>query len=165
MNRLVVLSGAPGSGKSYFTKVLKKKKHTHLYIISSDQLRASILHNQKNMSEDTLIWKIYFELARAYSVDKNGVVVLDATHTNKQYRLKNVIQFRDVYDEIDLICFNLKREIVIKQNKERVHPIPEDKLISIIENYQLPDEEEKRFFNHIHIITSHEIEGVISKYL
>ena len=70
MNRLIVLSGVPGSGKSHFTKELKKALNKHVYIISSDELRYKILGNQRDLSEDALIWQIYYELVKVYSVDK-----------------------------------------------------------------------------------------------
>ena len=60
MNRLIVLSGVPGSGKSHFTKELKKALNKHVYIISSDELRYKILGNQRDLSEDALIWQIYY---------------------------------------------------------------------------------------------------------
>ena len=41
MNRLIVLSGVPGSGKSYFSASFKAKKEKHVYIISSDALRKN----------------------------------------------------------------------------------------------------------------------------
>lgn len=165
MNRLIVLSGVPGSGKSYFTKTLKTRRYTHLYIISSDQLRAQILHNQQNLSEDALIWKLFYGLARTFSIDRGGVVVLDATHTLKRFRYANVKQFRKLYDEIDLIVFDINREIVIEQNVRRTHPIPEDKLLGIIETYEFPDEEEKAFFDHIHYVYDHNIDEIINKYI
>ena len=59
MSKLVVLSGVPGSGKSYFSKALRKKKTGHVYIISSDALRDLVTGNQQNLSEDTLMWKMF----------------------------------------------------------------------------------------------------------
>ena len=89
MNRLIVLSGVPGSGKSYLSTQLKKALKKHVYIISSDELRLNILGNQQDLSEDVLVWKIYYSLVETYSIDKNGTVILDATHSKKVYRLDN----------------------------------------------------------------------------
>lgn len=165
MNRLIVLSGAPGSGKSYFTKTLKAKRHTHLYIISSDQLRTLVLHNRQNLSEDSLIWELFYGLTKTFSVDLNGLVVLDATHTLKKYRYANVKQYRKLYDEIDLIVFNIDKQLVLKQNMRRRHPVPEERLLEIINCFEQPDEEEKAFFDHIHYVTGHDVQQIIKNYI
>ena len=101
MNKLIVLSGVPGSGKSYFSALLRLQKKTHVYVISSDGLRREILGNQRNLSEDELIWRIFYALTKAYSEDKNGIVILDATNAKKQYRLDNIKPFKNMYDQID----------------------------------------------------------------
>ena len=165
MNRLIVLSGVPGSGKSYFSASFKAHKEKHVYIISSDALRKMILGNQRDLSEDELIWKIYYALVEAYSIDKEGIVILDATHSKKIYRLDNIAPFKSIYDEIDLVCFRLDKELVIEQNKERENPIPRDALLKLIDNFEMPDEEEYAFYDHLDIIKDHEIDKIINRYI
>ena len=165
MNHLIVLSGVPGSGKSYFSASFKKAKNKHVYIISSDQLRASILGNQRDLSEDELIWKIYYSLVETYSIDKDGIVILDATHSKKVYRLDNIEPFKPLYDQIDLICFKLDKELVLAQNKDRENPIPRESLLELIDTFEMPDEEEKAFYDHVDIIKDHEIDKIIRRYL
>ena len=99
MNKLIVLSGVPGSGKSYFSALLRLQKKTHVYVISSDGLRREILGNQRNLSEDELIWRIFYALTKAFSEDKNGIVILDATNAKKEYRLNNIKPFKNLYDQ------------------------------------------------------------------
>ena len=165
MNHLIVLSGVPGSGKSYFSASFKKAKNKHVYIISSDQLRASILGNQRDLSEDELIWKIYYSLVETYSIDKDGIVILDATHSKKVYRLDNIKPFKPLYDQIDLICFKLDKELVLAQNKDRENPIPRDSLLKLIDTFEMPDDEEKAFYDHVDIIKDHDIDKIIRRYL
>ena len=165
MNHLIVLSGVPGSGKSYFSASFKKAKNKHVYIISSDQLRASILGNQRDLSEDELIWKIYYSLVETYSIDKDGIVILDATHSKKVYRLDNIKPFKPLYDQIDLICFKLDKELVLAQNKDRENPIPHDNLLELIDTFEMPDDEERAFYDHVDIIKDHEIDKIIRRYL
>ena len=62
MNRLIVLSGVPGSGKSYFSHLLKKNNPDHVFIISSDELRRQLLGDQRDLSNEPLIWKTYYQL-------------------------------------------------------------------------------------------------------
>ena len=165
MNHLIVLSGVPGSGKSYFSASFKKAKNKHVYIISSDQLRASILGNQRDLSEDELIWKIYYSLVKTYSIDKDGIVILDATHSKKIYRLDNIKPFKPLYDQIDLICFKLDKDLVLAQNKDRENPIPRENLLELIDTFEMPDDEEKAFYDHVDIIKDHEIDKIIHRYL
>ena len=165
MNHLIVLSGVPGSGKSYFSARLKTAVKKHVYIISSDELRLNILGNQQDLSEDVLIWKLFYSLVKTYSLDKEGIVILDATHSKKEYRLNNIAPFKDLYDQIDLVCFRLDKELVLEQNKERENPIPRDSLLKLIDQYEMPDEEERNFYNHVDIIKDHETDKIINRYL
>ena len=164
MNRLVVLSGVPGSGKSYFSNALREDKEKHVYIISSDQIRKDICGNQQDLSQDSLAWKIFYSLVKTYSEDKDGIVILDATNAKKEYRLDNIKPYKGLYDEIDLVCFHIEKDLVLKQNREREFPIPEDALLRLIDVFMLPDEEERAFYNHVDIITDHNIDKVINRY-
>ena len=164
MNRLVVLSGVPGSGKSYFSNALREDKEKHVYIISSDQIRKDICGNQQDLSQDPLVWKIFYSLVKTYSEDKDGIVILDATNAKKEYRLDNIKPYKELYDEIDLVCFHIEKDLVLKQNREREFPIPEDALLRLIDAFMLPDEEERAFYNHVDIITDHNIDKVINRY-
>ena len=165
MNHLIVLSGVPGSGKSFFSRRIKATLKKHVYIISSDELRFNILGNQRDLSEDVLIWKVYYALVKAYSVDKDGVVVLDATHSKKEYRLDNIAPFKELYDQIDLVCFRLDKELVLEQNKDRENPIPKENLLKLIEEFEMPDDEERAFYDHVDIIKDHETDKIINRYL
>ena len=131
MSKLVVLSGVPGSGKSYFSSALRKYKGSRVYVVSSDALRNVMLGNQQDLSEDRLMWKMYYKLAYVYATDPKGLVVLDATHSNSTYRIESTKFLKPLFDEIDLIVFNLPRHIVNKQNKERPFPIP-DEILDIL---------------------------------
>ena len=165
MNKLIVLSGVPGSGKSYFSAALKRAIKKHVYIVSSDELRLNILGNQQDLSEDELVWKIYYSLVEAYSIDKNGIVILDATHSKKVYRLDNIMPFRHLYNQLDLVCFRLDKDLVLEQNKGRENPIPKESLLRLIDQFEMPDEEEREFYDHVDIIKDHETDKIIARYL
>lgn len=165
MNRLIVLSGVPGSGKSHFSASLKRAINKHLYIVSSDALRYNILGDQRDLSEDDLIWKIYYSIVETYSIDKDGIVVLDATHSKKTYRLDNMKRYRSLYDEIDLICFKLDPQIVIAQNSGRNNPIPDDALMRLMNEFEMPDQDEYNFYDHVDIVTDLNSDQLINRYL
>ena len=119
MSKLIVLSGVPGSGKSYFCKTIKKIKESHVYIVSSDELRKEITGRQSNLNEDELMWKIFFSLAKTYSLDKEGVVILDATHVSKKMRVDRNKKLKHLFEEVDLVMWNIDKQVVANQNLQR----------------------------------------------
>ena len=165
MNYLIVLSGVPGSGKSYFSNALKSKKKENVYIVSSDSLRKEIAGDQRDLSHDKEVFEKYYELAKKYSEYKDAVVIMDATHAKKVFRLDKIKPYVGLYDQIDLVCFKLDKELVLKQNREREFPIPEEALLRLIDEYEMPDEEEKEFYNHIDFVKDHHTEEIIKRYL
>ena len=164
MNHLIVLSGIPGSGKSYFSNALKMDKERHVYVISSDQIRKDITGDQRNLTQDPLVWKIFYSMVKTYSDDKDGIVILDATNAKKEYRLDYIKPFKGLYDKVDLVCFQIDKDLVLKQNREREFPIPEEALLRLIEDFEVPDAEEEAFFDHIDFIRDHNIDKVINRF-
>ena len=116
MSKLVILSGVPGSGKSYFSKSLKKLKSSHVYVVSSDELRREITGIQSNLSEDELMWKLFYSLAKTFSLDKDGVVILDATNICVEHRVNNIEPLKPFFNEVDLVVFNVSKQKVMEQN-------------------------------------------------
>jgi len=166
MNKLIVLSGVPGSGKSYFTNTLKKVRGSHVYIVSSDSLREMTCGNVQDMTQDHLIWKLYYKLAEVYSLDENGVVVLDSTSLKTEYRLGNAVELKKLYSEIDLVIFKIDKAIVMNQNLRRDHPVPPAAIEQMYQEFEEASNEEIEFFDKILYIKSQEdLAGVISQLL
>ncbi|MBO5577548.1 MAG: AAA family ATPase [Bacilli bacterium] len=163
MSKLIVLSGVPGSGKSYFCKTIKKIKESHVYIVSSDELRREITGRQSNLNEDELMWKIFFSLAKTYSLDKEGVVVLDATHVSKKMRVDRNKKLKHLFEEVDLVMWNIDKQIVANQNLQREYPIAPDVLERFYQILELPTEDDEKFFDKIIMVTSNDIAPVIQE--
>lgn len=163
MSKLIVLSGVPGSGKSYFCKTIKKIKESHVYIVSSDELRREITGRQSNLNEDELMWKIFFSLAKTYSLDKEGVVILDATHVSKKMRVDRNKKLKHLFEEVDLVMWNIDKQIVANQNLQREYPIAPDVLERFYQILELPTEDDEKFFDKIIMVTSNDIAPVIQE--
>ena len=163
MSKLIVLSGVPGSGKSYFCKTIKKIKESHVYIVSSDELRREITGRQSNLNEDELMWKIFFSLAKTYSLDKEGVVVLDATHVSKKMRVDRNKKLKHLFEEVDLVMWNIDKQVVANQNLQREYPIAPDVLERFYQILELPTEDDEKFFDKIIMVTSNDIAPVIQE--
>ena len=163
MNKLIVLSGVPGSGKSFFSKTVRHVKSNHVYVVSSDELRREITGIQSNLSQDELMWKIFYSLAKTYSLDKDGVVNLDATHVNSRLRVDKYKNLKKLFDEIILVMWNIDRNVVSNQNLQRDFPIPPDVLDKFYSIFEPPTEKDKKFFDKILTITSNDIAPVINE--
>ena len=163
MSKLIVLSGVPGSGKSYFCKTIKKIKESHVYIVSSDELRREITGRQSNLNEDELMWKIFYSLAKTYSLDKEGVVVLDATHVSKKMRVDRNKKLKHLFEEVDLVMWNIDKQVVANQNLQREYPIAPDVLERFYQILELPTEDDEKFFDKIIMVTSNDIAPVIQE--
>ena len=162
MNKLIVLSGVPGSGKSFFSKTVRNVKSNHVYVVSSDELRREITGIQSNLSQDELMWKIFYSLAKTYSLDKDGVVILDATHVNSALRVDKYKNLKKLFDEIILVMWNIDRNVVSNQNLQRDFPIPPDVLDKFYSIFEPPTEKDRKFFDKILTITSNDIAPVIN---
>lgn len=163
MSKLIVMSGVPGSGKSYFSSTLKKIRRKHVYIISSDELRQNILGDLKDISEEDLIWDLFYSLPKVYKVDKKAFVILDATHIKSERRISLIEKYRNDFDEIDLVAFILDPELVKHQNVERENPVTIDVLERFINAYESPSEEEKAVYDNVFFINTNDIVPVIYK--
>ena len=163
MSKLVVLSGVPGSGKSYFSKALRKNKESHVYIISSDALRDLVTGNQKNLSEEALIWEMFYDLAKVYSIDPKGIVVLDSTNRTIAYRIEHVKELKKKFDESDLVIFDIPKEVVYRQNLDREFPVPQNVLEEYMASFEKPSQADYDFFDNVYIVNGDNIEEIINK--
>lgn len=151
MNKLVILSGVPGSGKSYFSSLLRKNKKGHVYIISSDSLRDMIVGNQQDLSYDEVMWKMFYDLAKVYALDNDGIVVLDATNRNTDLRIKQTTQFQPYFDQIILVYFDIPKAIVYQQNLDREFPVPEQVLDNFYQIIEPPSKDDYQYFHQVYI--------------
>lgn len=165
MNKLIVLSGVPGSGKSYISLLLKERRKNHLYIVSSDNLRTQVGGSQTNLNNEELVWNMYYELAKVYSLDKEGIVVLDSTNSKTEYRVDRVRDIKDNFDEVDLVIFKLDRITVMSQNLDREYPIPSDALERLIDQFEDITDLDREFFDNIYVVSKHDLNPTIDQIL
>ena len=112
---------------------------------------------------DELMWKIFFSLAKTYSLDKEGVVVLDATHVSKKMRVDRNKKLKHLFEEVDLVMWNIDKQVVANQNLQREYPIAPDVLERFYQILELPTEDDKKFFDKIIMVTSNDIAPVIQE--
>ena len=163
MNKLVVLSGVPGSGKSYFSNTLKKMKNSHVYIVSSDEIRKIIGGSQSNLDNEELVWQMFHSLARTYALDKDGIVILDATHISSYLRVERNKELKPLFDEVYLVMWELDKNVVSNQNLQRDFPLPPDAMEMFFSKFEKPTEEDKKFFDKIIIIKDNNLMPAIEE--
>ncbi len=152
MSKLIVLSGVPGSGKSYISNLLKKLRKGHVYVIGSDDLRELVQGDQQDLSNDPLIWKMFYELAKVYALDKEGLVLLDACNAKEVYRTDYVQELVPLFDEISLVMFKLDASLVRKQNIDRDRPVQPHILEEFFKTFEDVGEKDRALFKHIYVI-------------
>ena len=162
MNKLIVLSGVPGSGKSYFSKTIKKLKDSHVYVVSSDEIRALIAGKQSDVNHEELVWKMFYSLARSYALDKDGIVILDATHVTSELRVDRNTGLKPLFDEVDLVLWNSDKNMVMNQNFQRDYPVPVEAMEMFFNMFELPTENDRQFFDKIIIVENHDIAPAIA---
>ena len=120
MNKIIMLIGAPASGKSTAAEKLAVKYDA--VIISTDRLRAEVNgaeHIQGRWFKIEAL--LYVRIVEALKNKKN--IILDATHYRKEYRAKIIKEFSR-YSEISAYFFNYPFSVIYKRNKERARVVP-----------------------------------------
>ena len=90
-----------------------------------------------------------------------GIVILDSTNTKRCFRIDKVRSLKKLFSKTELVMFNLDKEVVLKQNKNRQYPIPEKALIEIIEEFEMPNEEDETFFDKIHYVLDNNLDEIV----
>lgn len=122
MNKLYIMIGCPGSGKSTFAKekMLKGKEDTIKYI-SRDEVRFStIQEGQEYFSKETEVYHTF--IARIRNALKNGFdVIADATHLNPSSRQKLFSFLGDSIKNVEVIAVFMQTplDICLERNELR----------------------------------------------
>ena len=94
---------------------------------------------------------MFYELPKTYSEDKEGIVILDSTNTLRKFRIDKNEEFKQYFEEIDLVYFDIEKDVLLKQNLEREFPIPSDVLIKYYDTFERPNEEDENFFDNVKV--------------
>lgn len=130
-NRLIVLSGIPGSGKSTYCQEMAKLYEgsgTKVYVISSDDIRYEITGKYNDFNHEEEVWGRFNSRAYELSKEEKAIVILDATTLTNKQRYNYALRFKKAYKQIYLVVFNTQYEQCLAQNKMREEAkwVPED---------------------------------------
>jgi predicted kinase len=128
MNKIIMLIGAPASGKTTAAPKIAAK-HQNAVILSTDKMRAELYgaeHIQGNWPDIEAL--LYKRIKNAIKANKN--IILDSTHFKKEYRAKIIKNFAK-YTDISAYYFNYPFSVIYKRNKERARVVPFNVLTAI----------------------------------
>lgn len=153
MNKLYVLVGCPGSGKSTWVKEHAKEGEI---IISRDEIRYSLLKpGEDYFSHETQVYNIFID-----EINKNlaqgKTVFADATNLNYPSRHKLMRRVRGA-ESIAAIFIDTPLQVCIQRNDNRygLTHVPENQLKRMYESLVPPSLEDEEF-DEIYIIRDNE---------
>lgn len=119
MNKLIVMVGIPGSGKSTIAEKIARKENA--VIISSDKLREEIFGDVWEMRKNRELFAEMYKRAFQYLSDGKNVI-LDATNTNRRQRKFVLAKFKPYYKECYYIKVPLSKALFRNMTRDRTVP-------------------------------------------
>lgn len=140
MHNLYMMIGFPGSGKSYYAKMLAKSVKCN--IVSSDEIREEMFGDVNDQAHNK---EVFEEVHRRVNMHlKNGEnCIYDATNISRKRRvgfLNTLNRYRDVKKIAVLMCTDI--DICLRQNKSRDRNVPEDVIMRMFRHLSFPKLEE-----------------------
>lgn len=151
MSKLIILSGIPGAGKTYYANDIRKKIESvniKVAIISSDVVRSDIAGTAQNLNHESEVWQ-EFELRIKDAASIYDVIIADSTAATNKIRMKWFNCFKSFFDKIELHWFNIPFDICWERNKSRSIPVPLNAVAGLYRAYQEPDYNILHFFDEI----------------
>jgi len=121
MNKIIMLIGAPASGKSTAAENISRRENNAV-ILSSDKIRAALYGDESIQG----VWSdieaiLYKDIKNAIKANKN--IILDSTHYKKEFRAKIIKNFSKC-SEFSAYYFNYPFNIVYDRNIKRPRKVP-----------------------------------------
>jgi len=149
MNKLIILAGLPGTGKSYYERNFIKEKHI---TISSDETRIKMTGSYDKMLKDMNIVynKMIEDANNIFASSNDNLVVFDSTFLDANRRLYFLDRIKNV-DYIELVMLHVSLKTVLERNHKRIRSkwVPEDVIMEMSNRYKAPDSDEANRYNEI----------------
>ena len=116
MNKLIMMVGVPGSGKSTW---VKNNMPDNSMVISRDAIRFSMLKEGEDyFAHEDEVFEIFIDHI-AKGLKAGFIVFADATHLNKKARAKVLNKVHKFADEIEAVVLDTDLETAFERNDQR----------------------------------------------
>ena len=138
MQVLTILVGLPASGKSTYAQ---QHNNSNTVVLSSDEIRKELLHNEQDQSNNSFIFGQLYSRARA-QLDIGNNVIIDATNINVFERARVLQNFRNYNVHKVAIFFDTPIEECIERDKKRERTVGADVIEYYYNKFQKPTKTE-----------------------
>lgn len=133
MQKMILVCGMPGSGKTTFSKRLAKE--TGLTHVDIDEIYADINGDSRDRSNKFEVWQEFFR--RIHAVQQAGESVIVDTMALRAYNRREFIEWFPEFNEHHLIYIKAEFDVCLRNVQRRERVIPETlmhKFFDIIEH-------------------------------
>lgn len=138
--KLMLLVGLSGSGKSTIAQKLAEE-NPNTVIVSSNAIREELTDKVEDQTENEEVFKIFHNRIRKNLENKKNVIA-DATNITMKSRRAIMTKVNGL--DVEKICYLIPKpyEQCKVDNKNRLHPVPDEVLDKQIMRFQVPFKEE-----------------------
>lgn len=145
MQKLILMAGIAGSGKSRWAKELAKKERA--IIVSTDEIRQTLFGDEgKQKKTSHVFYEVYSRIENELSKGNN--VILDATNIDRDKRINVLSKFKNV--QKDCYYLDVPYSICLERNQSRKRRVPGIYMEKMRKNFHFPIHGEG--FDHVYLL-------------
>jgi predicted kinase len=120
---LLILVGCPCSGKSTFAEYYSK--FNDVFRVNRDEMRKMLQFKEQLEGSDEALLSLMIEAMIETALRKGRNVLIDNTHTRKEFLMQLITKFRPIAD-ISFKVFDVPLEDLLARNAVRERKVPKD---------------------------------------
>lgn len=135
MNKLIVMIGYPGCGKSWLSKQLEALEENCLRV-SSDEIREELFGFRDQSHNDEVFQELHRRIHEHSSI---GNCIYDATNLSVKTRKRIVNEFKDEYElEAILVVRPIRELVAVNEGRSEIERIPSSALKRMFGTFEIP---------------------------
>lgn len=150
MNRLILMCGLPGSGKSTYAKKLMEMNPGWKYV-SRDEVRYEYVTDQAHyFDHETEVYKEFCNRIDMHLLNENTVIA-DATHLTLNSRKQLLQHLQVVPDEVYVCVLATPFEICLDRNAKRegITKVPQSAMFRMRSQFTFPNRFAEKYIDKI----------------